>query len=62
MIQRLIILGLLKQGSLSGYDIKKKMEKDLGIFSNVESQSVYYSLRQMEREGFIQKKGRMYNV
>ena len=57
MIQRLIILGLLKQGSLSGYDIKKNIEKDLGIFSNVESQSVYYPLRQMEREGLIKKRG-----
>lgn len=56
MIQRLVILGALKQKSASGYDIKKFIEKDLKIFSKLETKSIYYSLKKMEREGLIAKK------
>jgi DNA-binding PadR family transcriptional regulator len=55
MIQKLVILGLLQRGPASGYDIKKFINKDLGIFSQLENQSVYYSLQRMEKDGLIKK-------
>ncbi|MCP4653018.1 MAG: PadR family transcriptional regulator [Candidatus Omnitrophica bacterium] len=56
MIQNLIILGLLKKNPSSGYDIKKFISQELGIFSKPETQSIYYPLRKMEKEGLIKKK------
>ena len=56
MIQKLVILGLLKKDPSSGYDIKKFITKKLGIFSELENQSIYYSLKKMENEGLIKKK------
>lgn len=56
MIQKLIILGLLKKNPASGYDIRKFMDKELGIFSQLEAQSIYYSLKKMEKEGLIERK------
>lgn len=55
MIQELVILGLLKSKSLSGYDIKKIIDKDLGVFSQLETKSIYYTLRKMEKDKFISK-------
>jgi DNA-binding PadR family transcriptional regulator len=56
MIQKLIILGFLKNNPSSGYDIKKFIEKELGVFSGLEMHSIYYPLKQMEKEGVITKK------
>lgn len=56
MIQRLIILGALKKRPSSGYDIKKFIQKELGMFSQLESKSIYYPLKKMEKEGLIEKK------
>lgn len=56
MIQKLIILGFLKKNPSSGYDIKKFINRELGVFSEPETQSIYYPLRKMEREGLIEKK------
>ena len=55
MIQNLIILGFLKKNPASGYDIKKFIQKELGVFSELESQSIYYPLNQMEKEGLIEQ-------
>ncbi|MCD6583245.1 MAG: PadR family transcriptional regulator [Candidatus Omnitrophica bacterium] len=56
MIQKLVILGLLKKRPSSGYDIKKFIEKDLKIFTDLDTHSIYYPLKKMEKEGFIKKK------
>ena len=55
MTQDLIILGFLKKQPASGYDIKKFIQHELGIFSGLESQSVYYCLERMARSGLIIK-------
>ncbi|UCG35255.1 MAG: PadR family transcriptional regulator [Candidatus Omnitrophota bacterium] len=56
MIQRLIILGLLKKNPASGYDIKKFINKELGMFAEPQAQSIYYPLKKMEKEGLIKRK------
>ncbi len=56
MIQKLVILGFLKNHSASGYDIKKFIKEDLGIFSELKNYSIYYPLSKMEKEGLIAKR------
>ncbi len=56
MIQRLIILGLLKKNPASGYDIKKFINKELGMFAEPGVHSIYYPLKKMEKEGLIKKR------
>jgi len=64
-IQELIILGILKQHPRHGYEIKKIIQKELGIFTALENKSIYYPLKIMEKKGFIKKtatqaKGRLF--
>ena len=54
-IQKLIILGILKEGPKHGYEIKKIIKKELGIFASLENKSIYYPLKIMERAGAIRK-------
>lgn len=56
MIQRLIILGILKKSPASGYDIKKIINKELEVFSQIDSQSIYYPLKKMEKEGLVNRR------
>jgi len=63
-MQHLIILGILKEGPRHGYEIKKIVKQDLGVFSSLENKSIYYPLKIMEGEGLIKrsvakKKGRL---
>ncbi|UCC95060.1 MAG: PadR family transcriptional regulator [Candidatus Omnitrophota bacterium] len=58
MVQKLIILGFLKRRASSGYDIKKFIEKELGVFSALQTQSIYYHLKKMEKEGSIKRRER----
>jgi DNA-binding PadR family transcriptional regulator len=55
MVQKLVILGILKTNPASGYDIKKFIEKELGLFSSMETHSIYYPLKKMEQAGLIRK-------
>jgi DNA-binding PadR family transcriptional regulator len=54
-IQKLIILGVLKQGPKHGYEIKKIIRKELGVFTSLENKSIYYPLKLMEKKGMIKK-------
>ena len=54
-IQKLIILGILKEGPKHGYEIKKIIKKELGIFASLENKSIYYPLKMMEKAGVIKK-------
>ena len=53
--QELVILGLLKEGPKHGYQIKKLLHKITESFATVESGSIYYPLKIMERQGLVQK-------
>ena len=54
-IQELIILGILKEGSRHGYEIKKIIKKELAVLSSLDNKSIYYPLKIMETRGFITK-------
>ncbi len=53
--QKLTILGILKQRPRHGYEIKKIIKKELGIFASLENKSIYYPLKMMEKRGLIKK-------
>jgi DNA-binding PadR family transcriptional regulator len=56
VMQDLILLGLLKEGPKHGYEIRKTIEQVLSSFANVDSTSIYYPLRRLEKKGLVTKK------
>ena len=54
-IQGLIILGILKQGPHHGYEIKKIIKNELGVFTTLENKSIYYPLGIMAKKDLIKK-------
>lgn len=53
-VLRYIILGLLAQQDLAGYDIKKLFEGELGDFWYSNHSQIYPELRKMEDDGLIE--------
>jgi DNA-binding PadR family transcriptional regulator len=51
--QQLLILGLLKESPKHGYEIKKEI---FALFGGIETQSIYYPLKIMEKHGLVMKK------
>jgi DNA-binding PadR family transcriptional regulator len=49
----LAILGLLEGQELHGYEIRKRLRDDLGVFSNVSFGSLYPALSRLERAGAV---------
>ena len=51
---RLLVLGLLDQGPMSGYDIQQRIrEADAERWGGVLVGSIYYALKKLEREGAV---------
>lgn len=58
MSARLLVLGILLQGSLHGYEIRKVIEQNgMDAWSGVLPGSIYHALHQMEREGLVVLEG-----
>lgn len=51
----LILLGLLRESPRHGYEIKKEIKEVFSLFVGVDLKSIYYPLRILEKEGFINK-------
>jgi DNA-binding PadR family transcriptional regulator len=56
MTQDLVLLGLLREGPKHGYEIKKSIKQVLSNFTNIDSQSIYYPLKRLEKKGLVTKK------
>ncbi len=54
--QELLLLGLIKEAPKHGYEIKKDLKDILSPFIGVETESIYYPLRILEKKGFLAKK------
>ena len=54
-IQKLVILGLLKEGPKHGYQIKSEINKIMNLFASWDNKSIYYPLRIMEKKGLLTK-------
>lgn len=54
--QEMILLGLLKESPMHGYQIKKTIKEILALFAGVDLKSIYYPLRIMEKKGLVVRK------
>jgi len=52
----LLFLGLLREKSMHGYEIKTRIKEILSIFAGVDLQSVYYPLQILEKKGLVAKR------
>ncbi len=49
----LAILGLLSEGDLHGYEIRRRLREHLGLLANVSFGSIYPALTRLERSGAV---------
>ena len=55
MSTRMVILGLLRERPLYGYELKHIIEEHMGDWTNIAFGSIYFALGKLAQEGFIQK-------
>ena len=55
MSTRLVILGLLRERPLYGYEIKHIIEDHMGDWTNIAFGSIYFALGKLAEEGFVEK-------
>jgi DNA-binding PadR family transcriptional regulator len=55
MSTRLVILGLLRERPLYGYEIKHIIEEHMGDWTNIAFGSIYFALGKLAEEGSIEK-------
>jgi len=53
--QELVILGLLKDKPRHGYEIKKQIHEFMTYFAGLEYESIYYTLKSLEKKGLLEK-------
>jgi DNA-binding PadR family transcriptional regulator len=53
----LAILGLLEDSEMHGYEIRRRLRDELGVFSNVSFGSLYPALSRLERAGSVEATG-----
>jgi DNA-binding PadR family transcriptional regulator len=54
---RLVILGFLRGRPQYGYEIKQMIEHVMGDWTNIAFGSIYFALRKLAEEGFVEKVG-----
>ena len=57
MSTRLVILGFLRRQPLYGYEIKRMIEQIMGDWTNIAFGSIYFALKKLAEEGFVEKVG-----
>ncbi|MBN2004314.1 MAG: PadR family transcriptional regulator [Anaerolineae bacterium] len=57
MTTRLVILGLLRERPLYGYELKHIIEEHMGDWTNIAFGSIYYALGKLAEEGFVEQVG-----
>jgi DNA-binding PadR family transcriptional regulator len=57
MSTRLVILGFLRGQPLYGYEIKRMIEQIMGDWTNIAFGSIYFALKKLAEEGFVEKIG-----
>jgi DNA-binding PadR family transcriptional regulator len=53
----LVILGFLRGRPLYGYEIKQLIERVMGDWTNIAFGSIYFALKKLAQEGFVDKVG-----
>ncbi len=55
MTVRLVILGLLRENPLYGYELKQIIEEHMGDWTSIAFGSIYFALDKLAEEGFVEK-------
>lgn len=55
MSTRLVILGLLRDAPLYGYELKQIIEQNMGDWTNVAFGSIYFALRKLAEQDYVEK-------
>lgn len=55
MSTRLVILGLLKERNLYGYELKHIIESHMGDWTNIAFGSIYFALKKLMEESFVKQ-------
>ena len=55
MTVRLVILGLLRERPLYGYEIKQIIEEHMSDWTSIAFGSIYFALDKLEEENFVEK-------
>ncbi len=55
MSVRLLMLGLLRNGPLHGYEIKRIIETEMGDWANVAAGSIYFALDKLSSDALIEE-------
>lgn len=55
MSTRLVILGLLRERPLYGYELKQIIEEHMGDWTNIAFGSIYFALGKLAEEGFVEQ-------
>lgn len=55
MSTRLVILGLLRERPLYGYELKQIIEEHMGDWTNIAFGSIYFALRKLAEEKFVER-------
>ena len=55
MSTRLVILGLLRDRPLYGYELKHIIEEHMGDWTNIAFGSIYFALGKLAKEGYIEQ-------
>ncbi|MBN2626223.1 MAG: PadR family transcriptional regulator [Spirochaetales bacterium] len=55
MSTRLVLLGLLKEKPLHGYEIKHIIESHMGDWTNIAFGSIYFALRKLTEENLVEE-------
>jgi len=57
MATRLVILGFLRGRPQYGYELKQMIEHVMGDWTNIAFGSIYYALKKLAEQGFVEKVG-----
>ena len=55
MSTRLVLLGLLRDRKLYGYELKHIIEDHMGDWTSIAFGSIYFALNKLSEEGLIEK-------
>jgi DNA-binding PadR family transcriptional regulator len=51
----LALLGILHERDFHGYELKKTIERRMGMWADIKFGSIYHALLQLERSGFVRR-------
>jgi DNA-binding PadR family transcriptional regulator len=53
--RQLLLLGLLLDANMHGYQLNEYIEHTLGFYTNLKKPTMYYALEKLEKQGYVQQ-------